>query len=614
MSFTKGMNRNAIALGVAAIAAICLFVAASGAEASKKKRGSSGTLTVKTVGLPKGTPVQITVSGRKNTVRRIQSAGSKTLRRLPLGRYVIRATATRFGSEEAAPDKPSAAVQLTKRAPKRLIEVRYRVSTPSDPGSSTPSSPAPASPGGNTPTQTVPLRFNVSGADGLGIRAGGSFRQAQGRSGVSARAVGDSNLAALVDGRLVDAVESSTSPVNVDYLLVRDDAAYVVFREPISLETGQPASEMPEDAPVCIFARVDKATEDISCVDSALSRVGGQLSWVGWLAPPPVQFGADGSIYYSGQIGSDSVPVLRRKAPGGEITTVFSRDGLDNFVLLPSGKIAVRTCLGGNCGTPEHLIWTPSSGEFQDIPALGILQYMVRFADDNLYFGNFVPHPTNPQNGLATFLGIRSYDPIAEVFNPRSWVMASWLSHSNDPSSLFNPRQDNRASCANPLKRLPLCEAGGFLASSHLRVDGKDYLLIKTPPNWNRSPDATVIQAYPNVQPIEFSELETVEYMVAIGNQMIASGLDGSRDRESVIARENLGNGTDEQVLLDDPNFTVLGLDADQSRDEVIYYGFDELTLDFVLGRMDLDGNLLSEAVVEDPNFRLSPKSFQSFG
>ena len=612
----EGMIPRAVMLAVAAFAAGALLAAPPGADAAKKPRGSGGSLTVKTAGLPAGTPLQIKVTGRKNTVRTIKSAGSKTFRGLPLGRYVIRATATRVGSEEATPQKASTAVKLTRKAPKRLVEIKYRKSTSSNPGGASPG----GSGGGNPATTEPRLRFDISDAEGVGIRASGSFGRSLGRSGISPRAVGDSDLAALKDGRLVDAVESSASPIEVNYILVRGNAVYIVFGEPISLETGQPAGEVPAGTPVCVFAKIEKATEEISCVDNALSAIGGQLSWIGWLAPPPVQFGGDGSIYYSGQIPGESLPVLRRKAPSGEITTLFSRTGLDNFVLLPSGRIAVRTCPTGYCGVnPEHLMWDPSDSTFETIPSLGILWYMVRFADDKLYFGNYIEDAFAP--GMP-FIGIRGYDPDTEQFDLRSWVKSAYLPLSTG-NSLFNPLSNISSWCPapgnEPTKRKPLCQGGGFQASSHLRSGGKDYVLVKIPSNWvtpQRSV-ATIIEADtsvatgPAVRPIEYQDLETVEYMVAVGNQMIAAGLDGSGD--SLIARENLDNGS-EQVLLDDPNFTVLGLDADQSRNEVIYYGFDELTLDFVLGRMDLNGNQLSEAVVDDPNFRLSPKSFQSFG
>ena len=194
------------------------------------------------------------------------------------------------------------------------------------------------------------LIYDFSGAVAVGVAtnlvARESLQIAEGRRGI--QEVDESNLVVFnADGTTETAAVNGSARI-ANTLTSPDGSVYVLYDVPTNLDDI--------GTETCLLARIDTDTGLPTCVNANLS----QVFWPDYSTNPsvndPVQFDADGNVYYSGIINgdtlfnrwdpvTDSTTTLLEKADFPLVTHADGRTNAGisvlNFLTLPDGKSLV---------------------------------------------------------------------------------------------------------------------------------------------------------------------------------------------------------------------------------------------------------------------------------
>lgn len=194
------------------------------------------------------------------------------------------------------------------------------------------------------------LTYDFSDAVAVGVAqnsvARASLQVAEGRR--VAQDVDESNLVVInEDGTTETAAVNGSA--RIDHTLTSPDGSvYVLYDSPANLDDN--------GTETCLLARIDADTGLPTCVNTNLS----QVFWPDYSQKPslndPVQFDAEGNVYYSGVVSGDTqfnrwdpvantTTILLEKSDFPLVSQVDGRTDTDfsvaNFLTLPSGKSLV---------------------------------------------------------------------------------------------------------------------------------------------------------------------------------------------------------------------------------------------------------------------------------
>ena len=282
------------------------------------------------------------------------------------------------------------------------------------------------------------LRFNLAGAVAVGM-SGERALMAVGSDGAVWNA--------LMPG-------SAVSPFfGVWGVAVGTDGGVVVAMTPTDTATGGPGS--------CGFARIDRASGAVTCVDSTPSlyvNLGSRLEGHGG-----IQFDAAGAMYYSGYTNGNMV--IRKSYQGvvSELTSLGG--GIMDWVVLADGSVIATGSTGSSFWTRRI---TPQGGIESLLPDFAT--FVRVFPDGNAYMG---------VGSAATPLGVRRFVAAAGQMDQRYWIARAG---TVSPEPYF----DNAAICGAPFTSTTLCQSPGSGIGDSVNAAGRAFVA-----------DAVLAQYYP---------------------------------------------------------------------------------------------------------------------
>ncbi len=231
----------------------------------------------------------------------------------------------------------------------------------------------------------MPLRFSI--ADAVGV-AQGSATSRRG-SYPSTRQTSTGIQAVLADGSLRNAISSGTATVT--QIAVSPSGQLVVaFQDKVNLDNASNSNGRG-----CVIVTVERSTGVPTCIDTTLDSLNGMSNGV-----EPIQFDADGGIYYSGSAACEQscMTVFRRYKNGALTELINSQISIQEFLVAGNGTIfmfghtpATRTSFNRRIN---------ASGGLQNLgtPASSHNGAYRLFADGNVYM-----YGAN-ETGLARFM------------------------------------------------------------------------------------------------------------------------------------------------------------------------------------------------------------------
>lgn len=185
-----------------------------------------------------------------------------------------------------------------------------------------------------------------------------------------ANQTGSKLLAVTASGQLTDAVLGGSAVVR-DFFTAPDGFIYVVFESKVPLTTG---------GTPCLLARVDPVSGASTCVDTTLDSISWSLGNVH--GNSPIQFDANGAVYYVGQAAANQV--LRRYSNGSIFNLINDNIYIRDFVVLDDGRAIVAGTT--NSTQAQWLRRIMPSGGLKNL-ALGSVHSIWRYADGRVYVG-----------------------------------------------------------------------------------------------------------------------------------------------------------------------------------------------------------------------------------
>lgn len=483
--------------------------------------------------------------------------------------------------------KGSAKRKATRQASSYSSKAKSQLSACRRPSTSAP---------GSTPSPSRALRFSVNEASGLAIRSEAPRSSHKARSAQDG--VGGSNLAAVSpSGTVSDAVSSGAVSVK-NFMIKPDGNIIVVFDELVNLE--DPATPVRRGDPQCIMAEVSRATGVPTCVDSELD----QVLWDGGVFPKnrPIQFDADGAIYYLGTrrlaIGGGletEAPVLR-KASGGVVTELVTGDfqpccRLD-FAVAPNGTAiivgdssfdGVQTCPGTwpTCPywvrrvTPDGTVDQISSGSPTGVPRL--------FPDGNIYF-------VQSRANIGGDLYMR-YLSESNQLDAIAWIADGFY---------YATHFDTRVVCPAGCSALTEYGKRAFVTTANGEVFGVD--------GANVGPGViNKLFPVPSVQ-LPATLVTDISTATAAGNEVLLAGSD-SANRETLSLYDPSGGRAEVRLLPADQQVDIVHIYYSARKHQAIFDGVRPSDNQYVVGRVDLSTGVVSM----DPLGSGRLRDFQTF-
>ncbi len=330
----------------------------------------------------------------------------------------------------------------------------------------------------------VPLRFSI--ADAVGV-AQGSATSRRG-SYPSTRQTSTGIQAVLADGSLRNAISSGTATVT--QIAVSPSGQLVVaFQDKVNLDNASNSNGRG-----CVIVTVERSTGVPTCIDTTLDSLNGMSNGV-----EPIQFDADGGIYYSGSAACEQscMTVFRRYKNGALTELINSQISIQEFLVAGNGTIfmfghtpATNTSFnrrinasGGlqNLGTPA----SPHTGDYR------------LFADGNVYM--------NGDHGLARFM------ITTDSIDSALWI--GFSSGSPAPTHAWDTYCAGAGATTGPCIANP----------SHV-IDAQKRLRVQTASgkNFLASTDG-LMQAYPTLAASTLP-IRTISLLEAYGNIVLAAG------------------------------------------------------------------------------------------
>ena len=444
-------------------------------------------------------------------------------------------------------------------------------------------------------TACGPLRFRLRGAAGLALRSASRYR---GRDLSNLDVIGRR-------GQVRDAVVSGSANVAKTFT-APSGKVYVLFRYPQRIDAGQdsgscdgsaddgttddgsaddgstdsssaddgttddgsgdaravddPSSDGCDDgsatAVYCLLAEVDPASSTPTCVDTDLSYL--RNTTVPGLNDP-VQFDAQGAIYYMGSSRNGST-IVRRSAGGTVTDYLTSRDLLvDDFLALGDGDVLIT-----GATVPTGARWirrVGPDGHVHNVRSFSA-DWMRMFPDGSAYLGMWA----------AGEHGVRRFSPADNTIDPAYWLADRSVDAKFDVEDV--------CAGADAAAMSAFCEPRGTLATDLVTTTtGKVYAIAGTPS------DALIVELYPEVRLVP-STVHKVAAAEPIGDDIALAGVD-DQDRE-VLVLHSTADDSERTLIGPDAETEAFHLAYDAKDGQLLFDGLRFADDKYVLGKVDM--------------------------
>ena len=407
---------------------------------------------------------------------------------------------------------------------------------------------------------TTPLRFNFSGA--VALAKGGSATTASRRASGAASTASSNVSAVLPSGQLRDAVVSGSVSVS-DFYVAPNGKIYVVFAYPVNLDNVGAAGSS------CLLAQIDAASGIPACVDSTITSV----TWK--TKNPPIQFDAQGGIFYLGK--ANGKDVLRRSVDG-VVTDLVNADNISftsimgdaDFLALPDGSALLS---GMTMAT--YAQWVRRilpTGGIQTI-ASAVPGFMKFFPDGNVYMGMY---------GANDDVGIKRYLTATNRVDDRYWLTSNVNGIQRDgyfSSDVFCQGADWQTNSA-------FCQMVGvgvrkFFTNSDNVVVGQ----------LGGIQGAGLFEYFPAVRALTTS-LKGISIAEGAGNRIILAGITNS-GANSLVVHDTL-TGAETPLLSSGDEIEIYHLSYRPSTDQILFDGLRFSDNKVVIGQVGLSSGVVS--------------------
>jgi hypothetical protein len=358
------------------------------------------------------------------------------------------------------------------------------------------------------------------------------------------------------DGRQSEALTSGSATID-RFMIAPNDKLYVLFRSPSNLDdTSKPGA--------CLLAEVSKITGQPKCIDDSLSSI----SWMEEPSNNPIQFDAQGVIYYLGRSQSGQT-VLRKYGNTGSSDLVNQNISISNFLVLSDGSVILY---GSTANTDASWIRkVTASGALQTIRNIqrcnrGV-RFIKKFPDNKIYFGI----------DDCNLYGVYSMDSLGQAFDERPWF--GWSSKNGQ--ELPPPVKHE---CSPPNSDLESWSRCGVEAVEMLTTHSRQVFGIALI-GWNNVRQA-LIQYYGDYSRPVLS-VTAIRVFQAVLNNVIVAGINSSG--QNILTLFNTSAGSEIQLIGPDNEIEIYHLNYVASSNKIMFDGLRFSDNKYVIGQYDLN-------------------------
>ena len=221
---------------------------------------------------------------------------------------------------------------------------------------------------------------------------------------------GSGLLAVTSAGTVSEAMTTGSAKVQQFYT-APNGRFYVLFQQKTALVSGGAA---------CLLAEVIPSTGIPICIDESLSSIWWSSS--SSTATDPVQFDAQGNIYYQG-VDSGTKTSLRRYSAGVRTDLVNDNVTVSSFMVLDDGSVIYSGTTRATQAKYVRRITT--TGGVETLVGTGEATFIRKFADGNIYMGVW----SNDNNGVLRFL------TSTGTMDSKAWIAGSLNNKSQEATN-----------------------------------------------------------------------------------------------------------------------------------------------------------------------------------
>jgi hypothetical protein len=412
------------------------------------------------------------------------------------------------------------------------------------------------------------LHFNLSGAVGLAITGSADqrFRNAS------------SNLMKVSEiGELEEVIDSGAANIS-KFLIAPNNKLYALFESRVNLVTGTVSYS--EDG--CLLAEVDTETGEPTCVESQPNT---QIFWETGSANAPIQFDADGAVYYVAWNWSTGVQIMRRYLDGEKVDLINDGMELLDFLVLGDKTIFLS---GQSLSTRTSWVRRLSpEGSLKNVVTSESSNFLRLFPDGNVYFGAWTDEGP----------GVDRYLVQEDRLDSMRWIGADWGQdaryHSDDfcMDEQFNYLQNGFCSYR-----------GAYITDIHETLSNKVYAIAGSSWDGKKVP----MQYYPEVQRVETVVHKTLVSQVIL-NHLLLAGLD--QEDVNVMTLLDTSDGSEIQLIGAENEVEVYHANFSAGNGKIYFDGLRFADNTYVIGHVDMQ----SLQVTVSPTGGAQLVDFQTF-
>jgi hypothetical protein len=380
--------------------------------------------------------------------------------------------------------------------------------------------------------------FNITGV--VGIALPDNSNQAT-QSGM---------FAVRSDGTTIDSLMAGSLSASVrDFYSAPNGRFYVTFTSRTALVQG---------GTLCALAEVNSLTGVATCVDSTIESVA--LTILN-SDSPPIQFDAQGNVYYTGM--SNSKFVLRKSVNGTTTDIINDNITLGAFIVLPDGTVILK-------GTTQSSMtsWLRrlgQNGALSNIALQGTwVTFVARFPDGNIYFGN-------QSNGQVSD-AIKRFLTSSQMLDSRDWL--SGLRYTT--STAFNILPN----CSLGQSSKQICYSPSSISKVFTTTDNRVFGLSNFGGTTN-----DLVSLYPTVELVN-TILTKISVVYQVGTKLVLAGTNAAGTNMLTVYDPSIYQET---IIVDQSNETeVYSIAYVAQTGKLLFNGLKFSNNSLVVGEVDL--------------------------
>jgi hypothetical protein len=377
-------------------------------------------------------------------------------------------------------------------------------------------------------------------------------------------------MAVAADGSTPDILMPGSAPAYIkDFYTAPNGRFYVVFAVPTQLTTG---------GMQCVLAEVNTETGIPTCVDSSLTQMNMGMGYMYGPATngnPPIQFDADGNIYYS---GFANMKFSLRKFVGGQIVDLVNDNiQVRDFLVLDDGSVLVSGSTGSTQAWWIRKI--SKTGALTNIANGVQANFLKKFADGNVYYGVIGGMFGGQVNRYITATGVADKTPwISRFYDAKGGPGGS-----TGPAPVTNVSSLCDGSGGLLSSSNGFCGSGGsFIKAAYNTAGGKTYVVAGMSGGGMGS---QLMVYFPTVEPVQ-SVVSNVTLSTLVGTKLVLAGT--NQDGTNVLTVLDTAT-LQETIIFDAANeIEVYNMAYVASTNKLMFNGLNFADGSYVVGEVTL--------------------------